>query len=52
MADYTITADYSKDAGKLGRHNLSFKTGAFKNKRHDKKLARRREKAALRKSSW
>jgi hypothetical protein len=32
-----ISADYSKEAGKLGRHNLSFKTGAFKDKKKEAK---------------
>ena len=48
MKTMTIEVDYSKDAGKLGRHNLSFKTGAFRNKKNDKKLARRRAKAEIR----
>lgn len=52
MTQWIVTPTYDKDAGKLGRHNLSFKTGAFKNKRHDKKHKRRSEKAALRKGSW
>lgn len=39
---YRVEADYSKDAGKLGRHNLSFKTGAFQNKKNNPKKNRRK----------
>ena len=35
-----IKVDYANESGKLGRHNLSFKTGAFKDKKkHAKKYA-------------
>jgi len=33
-----ITADLANESGKLGRHNLSFKTGAFQDR---KKQARK-----------
>ena len=42
--NFKIRADYSNDAGKLGRHNLSFKTGAMVNrkKQADKNACRKK----------
>jgi hypothetical protein len=38
-----IIGDYSKDAGKLGRHNLSFKTGIhIDKKKQSNKMACRK----------
>lgn len=31
--NFKINAEYANDAGKLGRHNLSFKTGAMVNRK-------------------
>jgi len=47
-----MLVDYSKDAGKLGRHNLGFKTGAFKNRRNDKRHDRRQARSTLRRGEW
>jgi len=52
MSQWIITPTYETDAGKLGRHNLSFKTGAHKNRRQDKKHLRRKEKATIQKKVW
>jgi len=32
---FVVSVDYSKESGKLGRHNLSFSTGAFKDKKKE-----------------
>ena len=40
----TIKADYENDAGKMGRHNLSFRTGAhIDKKKRQKKYACRQK---------
>ena len=36
-----IKVDYTKDAGKMGRHNLSFRTGIHERKRKNAKRDRR-----------
>lgn len=37
MENLTIRINPSEDSGKMGRHNLGFKTGAHKDKKKDKK---------------
>ena len=40
----TIKTDYANDAGKMGRHNLSFRTGAhIDKKKREKKYACRKK---------
>jgi hypothetical protein len=48
----TLVADHAKASGKLGRHNLSFTTGAHKDRKKDAKKYACRNKGRNRISEY